>query len=142
MREEPEGFREFVMSNERQLLRAAWLLTGDWHRAEDLVQTALAKVWSHWSGLANDNPAAYTRRVVFTTFASGHRRRWIGEIPTDPMPEHSDTAAIDTAVGARAEAAALLRSLPPRQRAVVVLRYFEDLPRRRQRRPWAARSAP
>jgi RNA polymerase sigma-70 factor (ECF subfamily) len=65
---EPEGFREFVALRSRALLRTAWLLTGDWHTAQDLVQTALAKTWPRWDRLARrDAPELYVRRVMVNT---------------------------------------------------------------------------
>jgi RNA polymerase sigma-70 factor (sigma-E family) len=125
---EPEGFRHFVVARSPALVRSAWLLTGDTATAEDLVQTALAKVWSRWSQVnRQDAPEGYVRRVMMSTFLTWNRRRWKTEIAFGEVP---DTAAASDelhAVELRASVAQALRELPRRQRAVVVLRYFEDL---------------
>ncbi|HZZ95489.1 MAG TPA: sigma factor [Jatrophihabitantaceae bacterium] len=78
--DEPAGFHAYVDAHSRALLRAGWLLTGDWSSAEDLVQTALAAAWPRWASLAT--PDAYVRRVMTTTYLRWQRRRWTGEIPT------------------------------------------------------------
>jgi RNA polymerase sigma-70 factor (sigma-E family) len=119
-----ESFEAFVAARSAALLRTAVLLTGDRHLAEDLVQTALARTWPRWSRL-DTNPEAYVRRTLVNTYASWWRRRWNGETPTDALPDRAQPA------GADADAAYDLRQaltgLPRRQRAVVVLRYFDDL---------------
>jgi RNA polymerase sigma-70 factor (sigma-E family) len=122
---EPE-FEEFVTVRGPRLLRVAWLLTGDAHLAEDLLQTVLAKVWPRWERIAGDSPEAYVRKAMVNTFASWWQRRWRGEVPYEVLP---DVAAADVfdAVDLEHSLAAAIRLLPPRQRAVVVLRYFEDL---------------
>ncbi len=119
-------FEEFVMARGPRLLRAAWLLTGDAHLAEDLLQTVLAKLWPKWHRIAEGNPEAYARKALVNTFSSWWQRRWRGEVPHGEVPE---SAAADgfAAVDLQHSLAAAVRSLPPRQRAVVVLRYFEDL---------------
>jgi RNA polymerase sigma-70 factor (sigma-E family) len=106
-------------------LRPAYLLTHDHALAEDLVQTALAKAWPAWSRIQGE-PDPYVRKVLVNTFASWWRRRWNGERPTEVLPE---VAAVDhgEAVATRAGLVDALARLPRRQRAVVVLRYFEDL---------------
>ncbi|MBL1098934.1 SigE family RNA polymerase sigma factor [Streptomyces coffeae] len=121
------GFEEFVAARGPRLLRVAWLLTGDAHLAEDLLQTVLAKVWPKWWRIAADNPEAYVRKALVNTHASWWRRRWRGEVPHDEVPDV--TAAPDPFEGIDLEQslAAAVRRLPGRQRAVVVLRYFEDL---------------
>jgi len=124
---EPSGFREFVAGRGPALSRSAWLLTGDAHMAEDLLQAALMKAWLHWDRvLRADSPEAYVRRTMYTTYVSWWRRRWRGEAPTDRLPEQpdpvdqTDTADLRDAVGR------MLATLPPGQRAVVVLRYYDD----------------
>ena len=118
-------FDDFVASRSRALLRTAYLLTGDHALAEDLLQTALAKSWFAWRRISGP-PEPYVRRVVATTYATWWRRRWRSEYPTGSLPEVSGadgTAGVD-------ERDALWRALgmlPRRQRAVVVLRYYEDL---------------
>jgi RNA polymerase sigma-70 factor (sigma-E family) len=126
--EEPQGFRDFVVARQRALLRTARMLTGNQHAAEDLVQATLERVWPRWERVARDgDPDAYVRRAMINTYASWWRRRWRGERPTAELPE---TSSSDDAY-ARADLADALRrvlpTLPPRQRAVLVLRYYEDL---------------
>ncbi len=122
----PDGFDEFVVSRSPRLLRTAYLLTRDWSTAEDLLQTALAKAWFAWHRL-DDDPEPYVRRILVNTYATWWRRRWNGEQPTaeppDLSPGHDPHAEIDT----RDQVWQALGRLPRRQRAVLVLRYFEDL---------------
>jgi RNA polymerase sigma-70 factor (sigma-E family) len=118
------GYDEFVATRSQVLMRTAYLLTGDRALAEDLLQTALAKCWFAW-GRIDGPPEPYVRRVLATTYATWWRRRWTGERPTGDLPE-VPVAAV-TAVEDRDALWRALRSLPRRQRAVVVLRYYEDL---------------
>jgi RNA polymerase sigma-70 factor (sigma-E family) len=125
---EPVGFREFVQVHSRGLLRTAWLLTGEWASAEDLVQTALAKTWPRWSAITRqDAPEVYVRRVLVTTFLSWRRRRSSQELLVDSMPERAVGQEAFTGSDLRESLRAAMRTLPPRQRAVIVLRYFNDL---------------
>ncbi|MEN3362155.1 MAG: hypothetical protein V7637_6137 [Mycobacteriales bacterium] len=125
---EPDGFREFVQARSPALLRAAWLLTGNRDTAQDLVQTALARTWPRWHGLADRNNAeAYVRRVMVTTYATWWRRRWRDEVPTEQPPDAPAGSDQFAAADLRAEVAAALAMLPRRQRAVIVLRFYEDL---------------
>jgi RNA polymerase sigma-70 factor (sigma-E family) len=125
---EADGFAEFVAGRSRELLRAGWLLTGDWALAEDLVQTALAATWPRWSQLARaDRPDLYVRRVMVTTFLRWRRRRWNAEFSTGLLPDRPDRSDALAQVDVRASVAHALAVLPPRQRVVVVLRYFADL---------------
>jgi RNA polymerase sigma-70 factor (ECF subfamily) len=120
-----DDFRQFVVARQRALLRSAWLLTGDWAAAEDLVQTALMRTWPKWRRLDTPDAAeAYVRRVMVNAFISSRRRRWHGEIPTESLP---DTATAYDDVELRHLVAAAVHVLPPKQRAVVVLRFFDDL---------------
>jgi RNA polymerase sigma-70 factor (sigma-E family) len=114
-------FEEFVVARRDSLLRTAYLLTGDHHDAEDLVQSALVKVVPKW-GRIKDRPEAYVRQVLARESASRWRgRRW-REVSTDAVPEGVHHDSTDR-VGLLAD----LRRLSPRQRAVLVLRYFDDL---------------
>ena len=115
------SFEEFVAARSGQLLRTAYLLTQDSQLAEDLVQTALAKVWFRWSRIKGD-PGPYVRRVMVNAFVSSWRRKWNGEVPTEQLPERGYH---DSAVGTDLRGA--LRRLPRGQRAVLVLRFYEDL---------------
>ena len=118
------GFADFVEQWSPALLRVAFLLTGDRSLAEDLLQTALLKTSRRWSRLADPQAAyPYVRRVLVTTYAGWRRRRRVSEVLTDQLPERA--TADDEAAPGRAVAA--LESLPPRMRAVIVLRYYEDL---------------
>ena len=129
-RETVDGFDDFVASRGDALWRSAWLLTGDAHLAEDLVQTALGKSFPAYARVSADGSfEAYVRRVMFTTYAAWWRRRWNGERPTDALPERAgpDWAGPTSDPEARQDLAAALAALPRGQRAVVVLRFFEDL---------------
>jgi RNA polymerase sigma-70 factor (sigma-E family) len=124
MSERPE-FAEFVSARSPALLRTAYLLTGDWSLGEDLLQTTLAACWRRWDRLS-DTPEPYVRAAMLKTFLSWRRRRWNGEVPTGELPEGAyadSTAAVDE----RDAVWTALLGLPKRQRAVVVLRYFDDL---------------
>ncbi|MEU6239473.1 SigE family RNA polymerase sigma factor [Kitasatospora sp. NPDC047058] len=127
MRDATPDFEEFVAARSPRLLRVAWLLTGDPHLAEDLLQTALAKVWPRWETISIDRPEAYVRRVLVNAHVSWWRRRWNGELPHGDLPEPPPAADPYEDVVTGQVVAAAVRALPPRQRAVVVLRYFEDL---------------
>ncbi len=118
-------FDGFVGSRSPALLRTAYLLTRDRALAEDLLQTALVKAWSAWHRV--DDPEPYVRRVLTTTYLTWWRRRWRGETPTDELPEQPHADHGDAAAD-REDLWAALGRLPRRQRAVVVLRYYEDLP--------------
>jgi RNA polymerase sigma-70 factor (sigma-E family) len=121
------GFDVFVREHSRSLARSAFLLTGDRQLAEDLVQTALAKVALRWSRVvAKGDPAPYVRVVVVRTAIAWRRRRWHAEVPTSPLPDAASRDGFTTLAGRdRLQRALLL--VPPRQRAAVVLRFYEDL---------------
>ncbi|QCW50334.1 SigE family RNA polymerase sigma factor [Nocardioides dongxiaopingii] len=123
MRRLGADFDEFVIGRSSALLRTATLLTGDSHDAEDLVQTALLRVARHWSR-ALDNPEAYTRRVLVNLAHDRSRRRKRRPEHLGPPP---DRVAPDDYAEDRDDLLRLLRQLPDRQRATVVLRYWEDL---------------
>ena len=123
--EDSRAFADFVSREQPGLLRLAVLLTGDRGHAEDLVQTALLKTYRHWARVtAKGDPTAYVRRVLVTTHTSWRRRLSSTEQVVEAVPDrgyddlhHERSTAVLQA----------LRDLPPRMRAVVVLRYFEDL---------------
>lgn len=125
-----ESFDDFVATRSARLLRTAYLLTHDRALAEDLVQTALAKAWFAW-GRIETQPEAYVRRIIVNTYSSWWRRRWNGEVATEELPErhagaghpHSEGVSVDD----RTDLWRALARLPKRQRAVVVLRFYEDL---------------
>ncbi len=125
---EPEGFRDFVVARSPALVRSAVLLTGNQATAEDLVQTALAKTWSRWSHvLRQDAPEAYVRRVMVSTFLTWNRRRWRGEVAVEVLPERMAQGDATEDVDLRQALLDGLRALPRGQRAVVVLRFFDDM---------------
>jgi RNA polymerase sigma-70 factor (sigma-E family) len=121
------GFEEWVAARGPRLLRVAWLLTGDAHLAEDLLQTVLARIWPKWPRIAGENPEAYARKALVHTHASWWRRRWRGELPHGELPERAAPADRFAEVDLEQTLAEAIRALPVRQRAVVVLRYFADL---------------
>lgn len=119
-------FAEFVQARSAALRRTAYLLCGDWQRAQDLVQTALVKLYVSWPRLHRDgNVDGYVRTILARTaideFRRAHRHR---ETPMEQVPEMPVPAGdTDSALDVRR----VLDRLPPRQRAVIVLRYWEDL---------------
>lgn len=124
MRSTTDDFEEFARARTPQLYRTAWLLTGDRHHAEDLVQETLAKMFRAWRGLQRiENPAAYAQTVLARTFVSQRRRRSWSEQPTSPMPERAERPG-DPALRISLQNA--LAELAPLDRAVLVLRFFED----------------
>jgi RNA polymerase sigma-70 factor (sigma-E family) len=125
---EAEGFARFVEARQRALQRTAWLLTGDWALAEDLVQTALARSWPRWERIRRrDDPEIYVRRAMVNSWASWRRRRWWGEQAADAVPDSEVIGDLAAEAAVRVTVQRALRSLPARQRAVLVLRVFDDL---------------
>src|SRR6266516_889334 len=121
-----EDFSAFVMSRWPGLVRLAFGLTGDRWAAEDIAQATLARAFVAWRRVRRaDDPDAYLRRILVNTSNRRFRRHRVAEQPGDP-PEIPVEGPADL-VGERAALLAALRQLPPRQRAVVVLRYWEDL---------------
>jgi RNA polymerase sigma-70 factor (sigma-E family) len=121
------AFDEFVESASPSLLRLAYRFTGDKHLAEDLLQGALWRVAKHWSR-ARENPGAYAQRTLVNLAADGrrHRRRRPAEVPLEVLGDRSDSPSADR-LEDRDLLLTALRRLPPRQRAVLVLRYWEDM---------------
>jgi RNA polymerase sigma-70 factor (sigma-E family) len=122
---EAADFQDYVLARRRSLLRTAWLLTGDWHAAEDLVQIALMRCYPRWSHVEPGSADAYVRRAMINVFTSSWRRLWRGEVSTAELP---DSAAPDVYAGIDQRRTVLmaLAALPARQRATVVLRFFDD----------------
>jgi len=137
----PLGFAEFVAARSGVLVHSAFLLTGDHHLAQDLVQAALVRTWPHWERIQDGHPEAYVRTVMVRLQNSWWRRKWRGEIPTEILPEPRRTSASLAGSGVTAldgrstqeqvednlVLAAALAGLPRGQRQVVVLRYVDDL---------------
>ena len=117
-------FAAFVLSAQRRLRRVAYLVCGDWHRAEDIVQTALAQVYARWDRIRReDGPEGYAHRAVVNAAIDERRRPWRRERATDVLPDR----VAPTDDGITPAVLDALATLPRRQRAVVVLRYVEDL---------------
>ena len=125
---EVEGFAQFVEARQHALLQTAVLLTGDWALAQDLVQTALVRSWPRWERIRRrDDPEIYVRRAMVNSWASWRRRRWWGERPSDAVPDVQAVGDVAAEVAVRVAVQGALRSLTARQRAVLVLRVFDDL---------------
>jgi RNA polymerase sigma-70 factor (sigma-E family) len=119
--QEAGGFTEFAESRTRALLRSAWLLTGDWHLAQDLVQEALVRTYEAWHRV--EAPEPYAQTVLVRVFLSMRRRRMHAERPTDVVPE---TSSGDRDPTVRITLDAALARLAPIDRAVLVLRFLCD----------------
>lgn len=127
-RADEEDFRSFVAGRSAALLSFAYLLTGDRTDAEDVVQTALARTALAWHRLRRrDNPEGYVRRAIVTTHLNAVRRRSWREQPATEVPEPVEPASAEDLLDQRDAMWQALAALPPRQRAVLVLRYYEDL---------------
>ncbi|RKT84689.1 RNA polymerase sigma-70 factor, sigma-E family [Saccharopolyspora antimicrobica] len=131
--EQERAFREFAGERALWLRRSAYLLCGDWHLAEDLVQNTLLKLYRAWRRVDLSTVDSYARRALLRVWLDERRRPWRRAERNDADPPETGDAAGDPAVlGQRAwRRDAVLRALaevPPRQRAVLVLRYWEDLP--------------
>ena len=125
---EAEGFAQFVEARQRALQRTAWLLTGDWALAEDLVQTALVRSWPRWERIRRrDDPEIYVRRAMVNTWSSWSRRRWRAEDPSGAVPDGPAAGDLAAEAAARVAVRGALGRLTDRQRAVLVLRVFDDL---------------
>jgi|HubBroStandDraft_1064217.scaffolds.fasta_scaffold06517_3 RNA polymerase sigma-70 factor (sigma-E family) len=124
------SFREFARQRAAPLHRSAYLLCGDWHLAEDLVQETLAKAYAQWHRVRNaDSPQAYVRRILLNEARERWRRHEAPVPRTDaatdqPVPDWSDD------IVRRAQLFDALLRLPARQRATIVLRYFDGLTER------------
>ncbi len=127
--EREQQYLAFVAARADGLRRSAFLLTGSWHGADDLVQGALFAGYLRRARLAGPEVfEAYVRKVLLSHFLSARRRRWRGEQPYGVLPE---PVAVPDHAAAHAEGAAVreaLAGLSPRQRAVVALTYYDDLP--------------
>lgn len=128
-----ESFRRFAVEHAVRLRRSAYLFCGDWHLAEDLMQSTLIKIYRHWTRVQKDESlASYSRTVLLRTWLDEKRRPWRRSEQTEAaVPERLDDArgpadSLDRLWARELVHKGLLR-LPPRQRAVLVLRYFDDL---------------
>lgn len=122
------GFREFVATRGAALSRAAYLLTGNHQTAEDLLQEALAKTAARWHRIeAGGNPEAYVRKVMLNQLRSWLRRRRFVQVSLDSAADPIADTDVAGGVSLHITMARVLASLPPRQRAVLYLRFYEDL---------------
>lgn len=120
-------FSEFVELRSHALLRTAYLMVGDHQLAQDLLQEALIKTFIAWPRLRDPEKVdGYVRRTIVTTAISWRRRRSFHERPVDSLPDASGADEVESLATHRV-LIAHLRGLPPRQRAAIVLRYYEDL---------------
>ncbi|GAA1030625.1 SigE family RNA polymerase sigma factor [Virgisporangium ochraceum] len=120
-----EAYREYVVARMDRLRRMAYLLCHDWHTADDLVSNALLKLYRNWSRAQRaDNLDAYVRRILLRSWLDERRRPWRRESSTDEVPDHP--APLPAPVDDR-RLLELLRQLPQRRRAVLVLRFYCDL---------------
>jgi RNA polymerase sigma-70 factor (sigma-E family) len=121
-------FRDFVASRSHALLRTAVLLAGDQQRGEDLVQTALEKTVRHWGSIRHGGAVeSFVRRTMYREQVSLWRLRSTSEVPSDAVPEPRPGTGFADQVTDHVALVAALGRLGRRQRAVLVLRYFEDL---------------
>ncbi len=123
-----DDFIAFVEASSRRLLRSAYLMTGDLADAEDILQNALEKAYRRWPSIRRTSvPEAYVRKVIVTTVIDERRRRRVASTRLDEeqLPGRPDPA-LESLPG-RAALLSSVRELPVAQRAVLVLRYFDDL---------------
>jgi RNA polymerase sigma-70 factor (sigma-E family) len=124
--QEEREFRDFVFQRLSGLRRTAYLMCGDVHGADDIVSAALANLVRRWRQVSRmEHPDAYLRRMLVSAFLDEKRRPWRHEQPTEVLPEPEPVDAGE--VVDRVTLIALLRQLPPRRRAVLVLRFYCDL---------------
>jgi RNA polymerase sigma-70 factor (sigma-E family) len=122
-------FARFVRANTSALLRTAYLLAGDPLSAEELVQETLVRLYPKWQLVqAADAPLAYVRRSLANQYVNHSRRPSRREVTLDVMPERPDLHDAEGQFNDREQLWAMLGTLPARQRAALVLRYFHDLP--------------
>ena len=130
-RADEDRFREFARSQSVVLRRSAFLLCGDWHLAEDLTQTSLIKLYKAWPRVTRtDRPTSYARKILMRCWLDEWRRAWHrAELTVVDVPDRGDDRADPTVRQEqdelRAELFDALVAVPPRQRAVLVLRYYE-----------------
>ena len=119
-------FEQFVAVEQLRLNRAAYLLAHDGANAQDLVQDTLIRLLNQWPKVARaDDPYAYARRVMLNVFLGGRRRLWHRELPYADVPDREGSGAY-AVVDERDQLDRLLRRMPARQRAAIVLRYWES----------------
>ncbi|WP_436775579.1 SigE family RNA polymerase sigma factor [Yinghuangia sp. YIM S09857] len=126
--DEAAEFHEFVQARWARLVRTAYLLTGDHGEAEDLAQNTLVRVYAAWHRVRSaDSPDAYLRRMLVNTNAARFRKKRITQLLGAEAPDRGEADSTDR-IGQRDALMRALAQLPTRQRAAVVLRYWDDLP--------------
>ena len=124
-RADDQEFHDFVAQRMQRWRRSAFLMCQDWHTADDLVAMAIAKIYRHWRDVRQaDNPDAYAQKILSRTWLSERRRPWRRERSSELLPDQPVVAT--DRVADRDSLAALLRALGPRQRAVLILRFYFD----------------
>jgi RNA polymerase sigma-70 factor (sigma-E family) len=124
-RVDDQEFHDFVAQRMERWRRSAFLMCQDWHTADDLVSIAVAKIYRHWREVRQaDNPDAYAQRILTRSWLSERRRPWRRERSAELLPDQPVSAT--DGVADRDSFAALLRALGPRQRAVLILRFYFD----------------
>jgi RNA polymerase sigma-70 factor (sigma-E family) len=118
-------FSEYFAARVQRFRRVAFAFCGDWHAAEDLVQAMFVQLYRRWRRVRPDTVDAYARRILLNLFLAG-RRTSGREYVTSVVPERASPPGRDTPIRLDVERA--LADLTPRQRAMVVLRFLEDLP--------------
>ncbi|WP_410633964.1 SigE family RNA polymerase sigma factor [Amycolatopsis sp. cmx-4-83] len=122
-----DDFTEYVTARAGWLRKVAYLLCGDWHRADDLVQSAITRLYANWARASRaDNLDGYARRTLVNTFLAEQRTSWWRRVDLRGTEHERSEPGED--VDAALDLRAALARLPARQRATVVLRYFSDLP--------------
>ncbi len=121
-----DDYIDFFVTRAPALRRTAYTMCGDWQTAEDLVQVTFVRLYVHWRRVRNETADAYARRILTNLFLN-RRRQNRRERITEHVPERA-APGVDEAVTSRLELAAALAGLPDRQRAVIALRYVDDMP--------------
>lgn len=124
-----DGFTKYVEGARSSFRRSAFMLVGDWHEADDLVQRTLIALYRRWEGLdRRDDLGGYARTIMVRLVIDDRRKhRWLRELVQDPLPEPPPEADAAMKVADRHLLLAAVAELAPRQRIAVVLRYWEDL---------------
>lgn len=130
MKQLDDDFADYVRARQHRLLRAAYLVCGDAHRAEDLLQHAFEKLALRWETVQYGQPDAYVRRILYRDAVSSWRRtrrEFLTEVPPEPdAAARGGREGLDEGISDRVDLQAALSRLTPKQRAVLVLRFFED----------------
>lgn len=122
-----EAFRSYVLARQRALRRAAFLMSGDWHLADDLVQNTLARLHTRWHRIDSEKgPDAYAHRILANLVIDERRKSWRREVIVDQVFDVVDPPAVSSSVEQRLDLLGALSRLPRGQRVVLVMRYWMD----------------